>query len=194
MNNIESAIKIAQTVAESINLVSYDPKDYYTKYAQRSPKEILKSKKTNYSGNCLDLTFTTIALLRQAGFNPNLVIEKRIHPRGNFPTVHFAIELVINKEKYTIDFQSKRNLIYYKGKFNTLKIDPKMKVLEVKRMRTNKINLNTTPLEFFGATNLTQIAKKTGVDTKKIFENLKKERDQRIFKRLKRTKPKIKRL
>jgi hypothetical protein len=198
MLSIDNAIKLTAAVQRSLRIEDWDASTYLKKFAQRSPEEILKSKAINYTGNCLDLTFTSIAILRKHGYDPTLIVEERLHPRGGFPTIHFAMELTIDNKKYTIDFQSNRKLVYYLGSYAPTKTNPRLKVLNIKRLKTKTITMSMTPLQFIKVKKLERFLKKlkpkSNLDIKKVFEQIKKERTQKLVKRLQKVKPTVKRL
>lgn len=105
----------------------WDPKNYEARYGKRSANEIILSRQTNYMNPCLDWTMATITMLKERGFETVLVAEEKIGEHTKAPFLHFAIEIKNKNKIYTIDFQTRKTLVYYSGKYNPDKYNPPLK-------------------------------------------------------------------
>jgi hypothetical protein len=192
---LQKAIEIIKKIQKEIKLVKWTPEQYQKFYGKRTINEILKSKEVNYMNPCADLTFATTVLLNEAKIKTKIIVDELIGEYTKKPTLHFAIEIQIKGQNYTIDFKRSKNVLIYKGKYSHNQSIPNLKHLKTHEFDSTKLKRENTQLSFFGLKTTKQIetvfSSFNAKYLKSVFEAMKKSDTPLLFRLVTRKKPKI---
>jgi hypothetical protein len=144
---LETEIKKIQTEFELVRVPKDDIKRFFL---GRPVGEILKSKKINYMGSCLDLTSVLIQRLLEQGINSTLIVHELISEHTRKPVFHFALELHVPDGNITIDFKTGKVALWYNGQYNARRSIPHLISLKINRFEINSLDTAKSLLQNVG--------------------------------------------
>jgi len=191
---MNEVLKVLDWIKENIQLTKMGAKEHGARAGERTPGEVLKTKRTNYVNTCIDLTMATVVLLREKGFEPVIVAQERVHNVTKRPIVHFMIELPINREVHNIDFKQGKVVVLKKGP-----VDPKtatrQKHLALHRFPTTGFLRQTKPFEFMGFSKVERIqsvfSHVSHADVVALVKSMEKADRTKLFNRVKNTNKRV---
>ncbi|MDD5162783.1 MAG: hypothetical protein PHD95_01095 [Candidatus ainarchaeum sp.] len=89
-----------------------------------------------------------------------MVVQELIQEHTGQPSLHFALEVRVGNAVYTVDFETGKTAIVYKGSFSPKKSGRPERNLAVTKVSTEKLGMNSTMLGFLGAKNWQEIGKR----------------------------------
>ena len=146
----EKALQIVKWVQDNIKLAQIDFNTYTARFNTRTTNDVLSQKTVSYLASCLELTAATIHLLRNKGLDPVMIAHEIENKHTKKPTLHFALEVVLDGKLNTIEFKTGKNVSIYAGAYSPSKSMPKSKSLAVTRFPANQCDPKRPIINIFG--------------------------------------------
>ncbi len=112
---------LSEWVLANVKRVAWSNDKIEKCYGRRSVEQILYEGETCYMGPCPDLTAVAIAAMNKYGLNPEIAVEKLEEPGFDFPRFHFASEFMHDGQRYFLDFNTGKTVVFGKGDYSNIK-------------------------------------------------------------------------